>query len=376
MALNIVTNPASNSSANDPIIWKLQLTVLGSAPIEKRVTYYVADSAGTRISEIYVWTPKSTSEILQVDVNHILKGITSSAFPTCSVTPVVDTSAIKSVKLYYAENSFDTSTCIDTPGAYSQSSLIYVINSALNYENISAFDLSGGKTGALMNSYPTRMYWSPDSEPYAHYYGTGTVKITFYNAAGANISSTTHTMTGANTAKYVSLDWRCYSVSSAPASALLEVNDGTGWKSYIISMDVCSCRGFYTGLSFLDPLGGRSSVSIKCPSELNIIRTGTEIYSFSPTITTKGRGIVNPGAKEDIKISVQLGHTNEDLLFAKGLLGSPGHHLLKMSKSGVKTWFKFILEAGSISVIKEQQEIEIQLKGTLAEDYSGQSIDI
>lgn len=374
MAVNVTANPADNSSANDNVVWKFQFTALGTAPVVVRMLYYLADSGGTRISEIYHWTPKSTTEILPVNIGDLLTEAVYTSFPSCNTGIVTDSNALKSVKVYYAIASFDTSTGIDSVAAYSQTAVKAIWNTALNVETASKFDWSGGKTGTFMNSYPTRMKWSTDGEQYAWFAGVGSVRITWYSSTGATLTTLTHSMTGA-TAKYVSLDWRCHSIAK-PHSMLLEVNEGLGYNSTIVSYDACTCRGFYTGLTFLDPLGGRSHVAINCPNEINLERSGGEIIRFDETITTKGRSFFNPSSKEKVKFTIPLGSTPEDLAFAKALIGSPGHHILKMSEAGVKTWYKFILNPGDYLVIKQRDTINVELSGYLADEKGGQKIDI
>jgi len=251
MAINVTANPADNSSAHDQVIWKFQFTALGTPPVVVRMLYYLADSSGTRINEKdYHWYPKSTSEILPVNINDLVTESVYTAFPSCNTGIVTDSNAVKSFKIYYAIASFDTSDGSETIGAYSQTAVKAIWNTALNVETASKFDWSGGKTGTFMNSYPTRMKWSTDGEQYAWFAGVGSVRITWYSSTGATLTTITHSMTG-STAKYVSLDWRCHSIAK-PHSMLLEVNEGLGYNSTIVSYDACTCRGFYTGLTFLD----------------------------------------------------------------------------------------------------------------------------
>lgn len=374
MSITLLSSPSSNVSSNNPIEWKLQFTALGTPPVVKRALYYLADSSGTRVSEIYVWVPLSTTEVLVIDVSKIIKGSVTTSLPSCNVGMVTDSTAYKQYKLYYAESSFDTTTCIDSVAAYSQSSLITVYNLSLDVDTASNFVWTGGKTGTFMNSYPARMKWSTDGEQYAWFAGVGSIRITWYSSTGATLTTITHTLTGA-TAKYVSLDWRCHSIAK-PHSMLLEVNEGLGYVSSIVSYDACTCRGFYTGLTFLDPLGGRSHAAINCPQSINIERASNEYLQYGETITTKGRSIINPSTKEKLKFTIPLGATHSDLVFAKALIGSPGFHVLKMSESGVKTWYKFILDGGDIGVIKGREEILIELSGSFADDKGGQTNDI
>ena len=375
MALNIVSNPADNLSSNDPIVWKFQFDSLGSAPNVLRMLYYLADGSGNKISETYHWIPKSTAEIKDIDVKELTNEFTSTAFPSCSTGITTDSNAVKAIKLYYCIASFNTSTGVDTIPSYSQVSVKLTWNTAMNVDTASLLDWSGGRTGMFMNSYPKRMKWSIDGEPYGWFAGVGSIRITWYTSTGSTILSVTHTITGATTAKYVSFDWRCHSISK-PHSALIEINEGLGYQNYIVSYDACTCRGFYTGLTFLDPLGGRSHVAINCPAEISLERNGSEVIRYGETAITKGRSFFNPSLKEKVKFIIPLGTTAEDLTFAKALIGSPGHHILKMSDAGVKTWYKFILNTGESTIIKGKEIINIELSGVLADDKSGQKIDI
>ena len=374
MSITLLSSPSSNVSSNNPIEWKLQFTAIGTPPVVKRALYYLADSSGTRVSEIYVWVPLSTSEVLVIDVKKIVKGSVTTSLPSCNTGMVTDSTAYKQYKLYYAESSFNTTTCMDSVAAYSQSSLVTVYNLKLDVDTALDFVWSGGKTGTFMNSYPTRMKWSTDGEQYAWFAGVGSIRITWYSSTGATLTTITHTLTGA-TAKYVSLDWRCHSIAK-PHSMLLEVNEGTGYVSYNISYDACTCRGFYTGLTFLDPKGGRSHVPINCPHSVSLERTSNEFLQYGETITTNGRSTINPLVKEKLKLTIPLGATPGDLKFAKALIGSPGFQVLKMSEAGVKTWYKFLLDSGEIGVIKGREDVQVELNGSFADDKGGQTNDI
>jgi hypothetical protein len=120
----------------------------------------------------------------------------------------VDGIMTKTIKLYYAEADFNTDTCTDTVGSYSQTSTVTVWNAALNQDTKAQFTWTGGKTGCVMNGFPSVIHYSPDSEPYMWYAGEGTGSITFYTAAGVSLGTTAWTFTGATSAKFVSLDWR------------------------------------------------------------------------------------------------------------------------------------------------------------------------
>lgn len=377
MAVNVTASPATNVAAYNPIVWKLQISAMGVAPIEKRVLYYLADGAGTQISDTYVWTPRSNTETLEINASQVIRAAIRTAWPSCSMSPTVDGIISKTIKLYYAEADYNTSTCVDSIGAYSQTSTITVWNSSLNLDTKNQFTWTGGKTGCMMNSFPSVIHYSPDSEPYMWFAGEGSGQITFYSAAGVNLGTTAWSFTGATTAKFVSLDWKCYT-GTRPHTANVQYNDGTGSKSVLIVYDACTCRGFYTGLTFLDPLGGRSHVSVLCPSEMSAIREGSEVYQYTPGLSqdNKGRSFFRPIAKDQVKVQIKVPNTFQDMAFARSILASPGHHLLKVSESGTKTWHKFILQAGTIKLSEDRTDIIAELTGEVADYKSGQTIDI
>ena len=74
MAITLISSPSSNVSSHNPIEWKLQLSAMGTLPVIKRVLYYLADGAGTRFSEIYVWTPTATTEIFTIKKGCYVQG--------------------------------------------------------------------------------------------------------------------------------------------------------------------------------------------------------------------------------------------------------------------------------------------------------------
>ena len=373
MAINLISSPSSNVSSHNPIEWKLQLSAMGTLPVIKRCLYYLADSGGTKFSEIYVWTPTSTTEVFTVNAQSIVKGLLNTSFPVNSTGITTDSTAYKNIKLYYAESSFDTSTCIDTIGSYSTSSTITVYNLSLNFDTENKFVWSGGKTGTLMNSYPINMRATTESDMSLWFAGVGSIRLTWYNAAGTSLYTITHTMTG-STAKYISLDWRVHSVAK-PALLKYEVNEGTGYVDYFIRYDNCSCIDYYTSIKFLDPLGGRSDISINCDLSIDLDRTVSEYHQAGETITTKGRTQICAASSEKIKFFVSIGKYKEDLAFAKALVSSSGTHVLKIDSAGNKKWYKFYLESGSIRFKNKSESNYVELSGSFA-DNKGQTIDI
>lgn len=376
MAINVTQSPASNVSANDPIVWKFQFTALGTGTQVKRMIYYLADASNNKIGDDYVWTPASTSEVQPFDAMDVLRGLVSTIWPTVAGAAQTDSNCVKAVKVRYAEATFDTSNCSDTVSAYSDTATVNIWNTALNIDNASALTFTGGKTGFLMNSYPDIMEWSPDSEPYVWFGGIGSVRLTWYNNSGTSLANTTINFTGASTAKYLCIDWRLYGLTTAPATLKLEVNDGTGYITKWIKYSLCSCRDFYTCMNFLDPLGGRSSISLLCQNEISINREAKIVEVYNPTQTAGGTSVLNPKATETLKVQTVLDNTYEGLKYARALFGSPGYHIMRMSDSGTKTWYKFILTAGTTKVIEGKKDLLVELSGYLAEEKSGQSFDI
>lgn len=375
MAINVTQSPSSRVSANDPLIWKFQFSALGTGSQVKRMLYYLADSANNALSDTYVWTPKAATEVLTLDAKELVSGLVSTAWPTASGTATTDSGCVYTVKIRYSEATFDTSSCTDSVGSYASTSTTDVWNTSLDIDTAATLTWTGGKTGYLMNSYPSYMEWSSDAEPYIWYGGTGTVKFTFYNAAGTPTEVTT-TMSGSTSAKYLCADWRLHGITSAPVTLKIDISDGTGTTTKWAKYSVCSCRDFYTCLNFLDPLGGRSSVSLICPSEININREIKEVFSYNPTQTTGGRSVSQPKATETIKVATVLSNDFDGLKYARALFGSPGHHIMRMSSSGNKTWYKFILTGGSAKVIEGKKNLQVELSGYIADEKNGQPSDI
>lgn len=375
MAINVTQSPSTNTSAHNPVVWKFQFTALGVSPVVKSMIYYLADSSNNRISEIYTWTPQSTSEVLPVDMSKVLVSLLKTSFPSYGAI-MTDSTAVKAVKIRYRENDYNTTTCTDTPGTLTDTSVIYAWNVKQSLENQGLFTWTNPRTGAMMNSYPRRMYWGYDTEPYVWFAGAGTVRITFYNSAGSSLGTTTHTFTGTNTAKYAPLDYSDLGISSLPYSALLEVNEGLGYLNHYISYSACTCRETFTGVMFLDPLGGRSFAPIKCSSENSVQRTVSEVLKYTNTILSNENTGFRPRAEAQIKVQIPLGAETYDRQFAQALIGSPGHHLLYANSAGVRTWHKAILSGSGITTVQKGKETTLELTFQLSDDKSGQTFDI
>lgn len=377
MAINITSSPATNVSAHNPIEWKFQFTALGTPPQVKKMIYYLADGSNNQISEIYIWTPKDTNEIQTFDASHIARGLVSTIFPSASGAQMTDTECVKQIKVRYAEVTFDTTTCEETVGAYSNSSTVNVWNVALNNDTAAILDFSGSRTGFLMNSYPSKMTWSPDAEPYIWFGGVGSIRLTWYSNTGASMANTTINFTTATTAKYLCIDWRFYSITTKPSSLKLEVNEGFGYVTKWIDLSLCSCRDFYTGLNFLDSRGGRSSVSLLCNGfEVSTQRSIAETYRYNPIQNERGRSVMNPDTKEQIKVQTILANTYEGQIYGRSLFASPGHHIMRMDSTGNKTWQKFIVTGGTTKILEGSKEILVEITGYLADNKNSQFSDL
>lgn len=375
MAVSLDSSPNSKVSANDPIIWKLHFTAMGTGTQIKRLIYWIDDGAGNKLSaeKNYVWIPTSTTDTISINAQEITEGYTKTAFPIAGTGITVDTNAAKTIRLVYKESTFDTATCIDTLGSEAYSSAVTVFNSALDINTSTIFDWSGGVTGCLMNSFVGTMKLSKYTQPFFWYAGTGAAKITYYNSAGAAIGSTiNHTFTGALTVKYCCLDFKVHGITETPFKCKLEIDNGLGFVSYWFNYHSCSCKEFFSSLKFLDPKGGRSDVVINCDTDIyQIQRTGSTARQYNSTSNLYVDKSFLVKSKKELTLKIYADISNDYAKFVMLLLNSPSHHILSTSNSGTQTWYKFILNNQSAKIVNNLVEVT----GYLVDELNSQKID-
>ncbi len=375
MAVVVDSSPNSKVSSNDPIIWKVHLSVMGTGTVVKRLIYWFDDGAGNKLSAAkdYVWTPISTVDTLPINAQVITEGFPKTSFPIASASVTVDTNAAKTVRLCYKESSYDTATCIDTLGSATYTTAVTVFNTALDIYTNTLFDWTGGITGCLMNSFASTNKLSQYTEPCFWYAGTGAAKITYYNSAGSTLGSTiNYTITGALTVKYFCYDYKIHGITEVPFKCKLEINNGLGFVSYWFNYHSCSCKEFFSSLKFLDPKGGRSDVVINCDTDIyNLQRSSSTAKQYNTTTNLYADKTFLVKTKKELSLKIYVGVSNDYAKFVMALFNSPSHHVLTTNAAGTQTWYKFILNNQTVKIVNDLVEVT----GYLADELNSQKID-
>ncbi len=383
MAINIVSSPKTYSPANWPVAWELELTDLGTPPTRLDLGYYLAEEGGTRITEDAKYKPFAASTPFKKDFSAVARGLVYTSFPTESASAQTDSNILKRVKLKYGEISFNSDTCVSVKTIGSDSSVINVINANVQADTHSLFGTSSGftapRTGLMLHQRPTHWTLLHGSKDYIWFLGAGQIVLSYWNGASQLGSNQTFNLTGANTVKYVCLDYSLYSITTKPTHLKVFYSDGV--VETTIQADYCCCavQDDYLGVLWLEPFGGRSMLATGIPINASIDRSGREIFKpidYSQTqFKTGGQSIMHSRGLKKLTFKTEIEKWAGYETMLNNFMSSPGHHLQKGYGANTK-WEKFVLEPGSEVIREKDKLVEFEFSGYVSEFVNTQQEDI
>lgn len=386
MAITLVSKPKKYCPAHYEVPFVFSMDDLGSAPTRIDFGCYLADNSGTRLHPLNKkYKPRATGVQFKKDFKTLCEQQVYTSFPTDSALAQTDINITKKVKLYYGQVTFNSTTCVtDTSSVTTQSSVINLINANCNVDTYPLFGSETGytapRTGILLSQRPDRWKGVHGFKDYLWFMGAGTIILTFYYET-TTVGTHTFTLTGADTAKYISLDHLVYSHTGIITKAKIQVYDGTSDSGDTYYIDYC-CKpdqDDYVGCLFLEPLGGRGMVATGSPSNYNLERSGNEVhktFDLSNTDVKSGHNsIVHTKGVRKRTFRTEVIDSPGAIRWIENFFTSPGHHLQK--GYGANTvWEKFILESGNYTVFEQFKIIQIQFTGYLSEPINSQVEDI
>lgn len=383
MAVNITSSPKTYSPANWPMVWGIELTDLGTPPTRKDLGYYLAEEGGTRITEDAKYKPFAASTPFYKDFSSVARGLVYTSFPTESATQQTDSNILKRIKLKYGEVSFNSTTCVSVKTITSDSNVINAINANVNADTHSLFGTSSGftapRTGLMLHQRPTHWKLLHGSKDYVWFLGVGQIVLSYWNGATQIGSNQVFNLTGANTVKYVCLDYALYGITTPPTHLKVFYSDGVVEST--IQADYCCCavQDDYMGVLFLEPFGGRSMMATGPALSTSLERQGQEIFKpidYSQTqFKTGGTSALHTKGVRKLTFRTEIEKWPGYETFLNNFCSSPGHHLQKGYSANTK-WEKFVLEPGSTIIREKDKLVDFQFSGYASEFVNTQQEDI
>jgi hypothetical protein len=383
MAISIISNPKKYSPAHWSVQWQFAMDDLGTLPERKDFGYYLAEEGGTRLMEDKKFKPFAEGDTFSKQFQSITKGLVYTSFPAELATAQTDSNFVKRVKLKYGEVNYNFDTCDSDKDISSETGVINLVNANVNSQTHLVFGDSAGftspRTGLLLHERPSRWNLLHGSKDYVWFLGTGQIVLSYWNGSSQLGSNQIFNLTGANTAKYICLDYSLYSITTPPTHMNLFYSDGVVEST--IRADYCSCQeqDKYMGILFLEPRGGRSMMSTRKPLTIDIERTGTEIYKpFDNSQTqhkTGGRSIIIPKGTRKLTFETEFDFETGVQRWLENFCASPGFHAQR--GYGASTiWEKFILDPNTIRINEVNKLLKFSFSGYISESINGQTEDI
>ncbi|MBK9723365.1 MAG: hypothetical protein IPO78_17515 [Saprospiraceae bacterium] len=385
MAITIVSNPKKYSPAHWSAKWQFSMDDLGILPERKDFGYYLAEEGGTRLMEDKAIKPFAVGDTFEKEFQDLTKGLVYTSFPAELATAQTDSNYVKRVKLMYGEilQTLEGEDCGGVKSITSETGVINLCNANVNSQTHTIWGNSSGfiapRTGLMLHERPTRWNLLHGAKDYVWFLGVGQIVLSYWNGAAQLGTNQIFSLTGANTAKYVCLDYSLYGISTPPTHMNLFYSDGV--VETTISADYCSCQeqNKYLGILFLEPRGGRSMMCTRKPLTIDIERKGTEVYKpFDNSQTqhkTGGRSIIIPRGTRKLSFETEFDFSDGVQTWLENFCVSPGYHAQR-GYGASTVWEKFILDPATIKIYEQNKLLKFNFQGYISESINGQTEDI
>lgn len=383
MAITLVSSPRKYCPANYTVAWEFSLDNLGTPPTRIDFGFALYDESGIRLTEDESYKPQAIDTNFKREFAAIVSDIVYTSFPAESASSQIDTNILKKIRIKYGPVDFNSETCESFKSIDTESSLIYLVSANVNTQTQAVWGTSSGfsspRTGLMLHQRPDKWQLLHGSKDYIWLLGAGQVVLTYYNGASVIGSAIVYNLTGADTVKYICLDYLVHGISTKPTHATVFFSDGVNEKSHRIDYCCCVKQDDYLGILFLEPFGGRSMLATGIGQSYSVDRTASVVNkSFDLSQTTHksgGNSIYIPKGSLKLTFKTQIEASAGFETMLKNFLSSPGHHAQKGYGGNLK-WEKFILEPGS-EIIKEKNKlIDFSFSGYISESINTQRQDI
>jgi signal peptidase I len=366
MSASITSNPNALNPIGNGLIWKIQLSDIGTDPLEKRAGWQLESSDGV-VAEKSSTRPGSSGDILQLDFGVNIRGLVKTKLPTISALGVQnDTTIIKEFRLKYGDIVINKDTGTVTDNVSNYSSYYKVFNGANNIWDESLITSSGVY---ILSYRPSTYNILRGSLDYIWVLGSTTVTYTVYYSDNTTQSIVQSAPYDANIVPVglpflESLLDSPYTVDDVTTLTIL-----VGSQLYTIGFEE-DCQGnsklTFMEVLFLEPAGGRSimvfqdvdSAGTQSNSiEANIYKTISDIGSLRLT----GDSVISKNTHGTFNLKRQTGIDFDEIRWMQGFGAATEYHLILKDRGGNKFFAKAILN-GDPTFNLESKEMTCSLR--------------
>lgn len=388
MSVTIEQHPAPYNSAYDCIKFVLKTTDIGSGNISKTMHVMLYDE-----NNIALWRRPAPCQVnisggtYELDLSKDLYGLVFTSIPNTNIAlPTADPNIVKGFYIKYGNIIIDKTSgnCVTIDEINQTSDMYYVVNGvAQEYER----DQFNTNLPNILTHQPKVSYQCRNARNWTTILTNGTpINITYSASDG---QTPVNVSTGTN---------RAYIIPLHPQNILpfwqqiewMDVQIGSPFpedeKFRIYFKDGCCCNEDYINIMYLDPLGGRGTISFDCVENKEINTSFTEVFRYRPCNvvggtpddvtrrTVGGRTILNKSGRESITLTKEIPRTSDGEEQLKAFLMSTGYHA-QYELNGAVFFRKFIIESGSYGYTADEDRFILTIRGYFPHDYKTQKID-
>jgi len=395
-------------AAYNPIVFKLSISDLGTAPITKRIMYQVLDDA-VEITKAEVTSPKSAGVAIHVNVSDDVQGYVFTLIPppthTNGGTTFEDVNIIKEFTFKWDEHTYNSDTDEETIIA-GGTKTFKIINAALQPYELDFFD--DGPTGKYFLGMPApNMYAHLGHMEYVWCANAVSVEYQF-NYSDFNQETFTRAL---NNIQAVPLcfdeeAWRAITAYATIGNRKWHslhniktiIDFGLGALNKVVFERNLTCEQttnkIFKTVEFLDLKGGRGAVSFEEVTDGSITTNGTEICRYhnteiTPTgsdyttpSTVGGQTIIDKKAVENITLITEAAYDVRTKEYYKNFIASTEYHIYENVPTNTpgggpnfgykKVKKKFIILGGSVKVYSEGAKLNMSVTGFIANEINNQ----
>ena len=398
MAVTITGSPDAISALYNPFKFTLNIDDIGNGDTVKKIGYKLLDSADNVIVSHSQVERKSIGEE-PLDFSQDLIGYIYSIHPGLDLTAGVILSVVDfsiQVKLVYGDVVINNVTGVVVDNVVTESSLFTVFHSALQ-RNENTY-LNEALQRFALDHRPLSMELASRAVEWLFFYNGAATSADGFEWEVFYCDATSNVVPG-------TLNNGLKAISLTPGEASFSV--GKTWDDvlritakitdvdfpspgYIMYTSVYrKWNSRFHEIMFLDPLGGRPTISFeehdgsdissafdeitRQDCQFDIASVGNDIMT---PMVMNGAMILNKSASENISLVIDSAYSIEIADYYKMFLASAGYQIVKRDANGNPfEVHKFILAAGSIRYYKEYNQIRMTVSGKIAHPINVHSID-
>ncbi len=387
MAIVINSSPPTDISAHDCIRICFSSDTVPASNELLRIAWQILDSADNPLSEPESVSPVSPGDVICIDIQDDVKALVTTMIPqTDPLGAVNDTFIYYSIQVVAWEIVTDLATCTTVGSEPELIAETRIWNGVSQIEEYDVILNPDPKEFTVLSHLPLVITQCRNARNYIWVKSTAGNKVEYKDNDGAN----SIVLSPPFECFYVPLHIGDIYPLAAATMPFFTLTIGTAeYVTYKVYLESCCCDVDYKNLMYLDPYGGRSTLSFQCVEEYRVSSQQSEVVRYISCgavssnpfndvynrITAGGATITGKKTEERITLVATLGDDDESAAFAKAVLSSISYHIQYTDADGIVSWRKFIVETGDAVYRSSEGSVDIVFTGRMAMPYKTQSID-